>query len=89
MSSQPASPSLDDMRRQARELHAAGRLPEAIASYLRAAVLRPAFADAHYNLAVAYFESGNERLALNEAKILRQLDGKLYEKLVSETRLEQ
>jgi len=67
----------------------AGRLPEAIASYLRAAVLRPAFADAHYNLAVAYFESGNERLALNEAKILRQLDGKLYEKLVSETRLEQ
>ncbi|MBA2702903.1 MAG: trypsin-like peptidase domain-containing protein [Blastocatellia bacterium] len=67
----------------------AGRLSEAIASYSRAANLRPAFADAHYNLAVAYFESGNERLALNEAKILRQLDGKLYEKLVSETRLEQ
>jgi hypothetical protein len=50
--------------------------------------LQPAFADAHYNLAVAYFESGNERLALNEARILRQLDGKLYEKLVNETRLE-
>ena len=67
----------------------AGRMSEAIASYSRAASLRPAFADAHYNLAVAYFESGNERLALSEAKILRQLDGKLYEKLVSETRLEQ
>lgn len=67
----------------------AGRMSEAIAAYSRAASLRPAFADAHYNLAVAYFESGNERLALNEAKILRQLDGKLYEKLVSETRLEQ
>ncbi len=67
----------------------AGRLSEAIASYTRAASIRPAFADAHYNLAVAYFESGNERLALNEAKILHQLDGKLYEKLVSETRLEQ
>ncbi|MEP6743630.1 MAG: tetratricopeptide repeat-containing serine protease family protein [bacterium] len=67
----------------------AGRMSEAIASYLRAANLRPAFADAHYNLAVAYFESGNERLALNEARILRQLDGKLYEKLMSETRLEQ
>ena len=67
----------------------AGRMSEAIASYSRAASLRPAFADAHYNLAVAYFESGNERLALTEAKILRQLDGKLYEKLMSETRLEQ
>jgi tetratricopeptide (TPR) repeat protein len=67
----------------------AGRMREAIASYSRAISLRPAFADAHYNLAVAYFESGNEGLALSEAKILRQLDGKLYEKLVSETRLEQ
>ena len=67
----------------------AGRMREAIASYSRAATLRPENADAHYNLAVAYFESGNERLALSEAKILRQLDGRLYEKLVSETRLEQ
>jgi hypothetical protein len=67
----------------------AGRMREAIASYSRAATLRPESADAHYNLAVAYFESGNERLALSEATILRQLDGKLYEKLVSETRLEQ
>lgn len=54
-----------------------------------AATLRPDNAAAHYNLAVAYFETGNDRLALSEAKILRQLDGKLYEKLVSETRLEQ
>lgn len=67
----------------------AGRMREAIASYSRAAMLRPDSADAHYNLAVAYFESGNERLALIEAKTLRQLDAKLYEKLVSETRLEQ
>jgi tetratricopeptide (TPR) repeat protein len=67
----------------------AGRMSEAIAAYSRAASLQPAFADAHYNLAVAYFESGNDRLALSEAKILRQLDGKLYEKLLSETRLEQ
>ncbi len=67
----------------------AGRMSQAIASYLRAINLQPAFADAHYNLAVAYWESGNQRLALNEAKILRELDGKLYEKLMSETRLEQ
>ena len=66
----------------------AGRMSEAIASYSRAASLRPDSAEAHYNLAVAYFESGNERQALNESKILRQLDPKLYEKLVSETRLE-
>jgi tetratricopeptide (TPR) repeat protein len=66
----------------------AGLMSQAIASYSRAINLQPAFADAHYNLAVAYFESGNERLALNEARILRQLDGKLYEKLVNETRLE-
>jgi tetratricopeptide (TPR) repeat protein len=66
----------------------AGRMREAIDSYSRAASLSPGNADAHYNLAVAHFETGNERLALEEAKILRQLDGKLYEKFVSETRLE-
>jgi len=62
----------------------AGRLSEAIESYSRAADLRPDSAEAHYNLAVAYFESGNERLAALEARKLRQLDEKLYEKLVSE-----
>ena len=66
----------------------AGRMSEAIASYNRAASLRPDNAEAHYNLAVAYFESGNEGQALAEAKTLRQLDVKLYEKLVSETRIE-
>ncbi|MDQ2974698.1 MAG: tetratricopeptide repeat-containing serine protease family protein [Acidobacteriota bacterium] len=66
----------------------AGRMREAIASYNRAAALSPNNADAHYNLAVVYFESGNERLALTEARILRELDGKLYEKFVAESRLE-
>jgi len=66
----------------------AGRTREAIASYIRAATIRPGNADAHYNLAVTYFEGGNERLASIEAKLLRQLDGKLYDKFVSETRLE-
>jgi S1-C subfamily serine protease len=66
----------------------AGRMAEAIASYNRAVSLRPDNPDAHYNLAVAYFESGNERLAVIEAKILRQLDAKLYEKLLSEVRIE-
>jgi tetratricopeptide (TPR) repeat protein len=66
----------------------AGRMSEAIASYNRAAALEPDNADAHYNLAVAYSESGNEEMASREAKLLRQLDLKLYEKFVSETRLE-
>ena len=64
----------------------AGKMSEAIASYKRAAALRPDSADAHYNLAVAYSESGDEERASSEAKILRQLDAKLYEKFVSETR---
>ena len=66
----------------------AGRMREAIASYNRAASLSPTNADAHYNLAIAYYESGNQRLALAEARTLRQLDPKLYEKLMSENRLE-
>lgn len=66
----------------------AGRMTEAIASYNRAVALQPDNADGHYNLAVAYFESGNERLAISEAKLLRQLNVKLYEKLLSETRIE-
>jgi len=64
----------------------AGKMNEAIASYKRAAALRPDSADAHYNLAVAYSESGDEETASSEAKILRQLDLKLYEKFVSERR---
>jgi tetratricopeptide (TPR) repeat protein len=67
----------------------AGRMAEAIASYNRAASLSPTNADAHYNLAVAYFESGNQRLALSSAKTLRQLDARLYQKFVSETRLDE
>jgi tetratricopeptide (TPR) repeat protein len=66
----------------------AGMMSEAIASYNRAVNLRPDNAEAHYNLAVAYSEIGNERLASAEAKTLRQLDVKLYEKLASEMRLE-
>jgi len=66
----------------------AGRMVEAIASYKRAAELRPDNAESHYNLAVAYFESGNERLAAAAAKTLRGLDLKLYEKLLSETRMD-
>jgi S1-C subfamily serine protease len=66
----------------------AGRISEAIISYKHAAGLSPDNADAHYNLAVAYFESGDEGQAQSEAKLLKRLDAKLYEKLLSETRLD-
>ncbi len=63
----------------------AGRIGEAIASYQEAARLQPSSAEAHYNLALVYFESGDRRLALTQARILQQLDEKLYEKFLSET----
>lgn len=62
----------------------AGRLSEAIESYTEAARLQPETAEVHYNLAVAYFESGNENRGRSEARLLRALDEKLYQKLMSE-----
>jgi S1-C subfamily serine protease len=64
----------------------AGRLSEAIQSYSEAARLKPANPEVHYNLAVAYFESGNEDRGAAEARMLRSLDEKLYEKLLSEVK---
>ena len=66
----------------------AGKMTDAIASYDRAVKLRPDSAEAHYNLALANFEIGNEERASEEAVILRKLDQKLYQKLISETRME-
>lgn len=65
----------------------AGRLPEAIQSYKEAARLHPERAEAFYNLALVYFESGNQQLALSHARALQVLDQKLYEKLMSETKV--
>jgi tetratricopeptide (TPR) repeat protein len=65
----------------------AGKLSEAIVYYQRAARIRPTNAEAFYNLAVVYFESGNEAMSLTSARTLRQLDAKLYEKFMTETRV--
>jgi S1-C subfamily serine protease len=64
----------------------AGRLPDAIVYYQRAAKAKPTNAEVFYNLAVAYFESGNEGMSFSAAKTLRQLDPKLYDKYMTETR---
>ena len=58
---------------------------EAIESYTEAARLDPTNSEVYYNLALAYFESGNQNRGLALAKKLRALDEKLYEKLLSET----
>jgi S1-C subfamily serine protease len=63
----------------------AGRLSEAIQSYKEAARLHPDKSEAFYNLALVYFESGDHQLALSHAHSLKLLDGKLYEKFLSET----
>ncbi|MCM3905183.1 MAG: trypsin-like peptidase domain-containing protein [Pyrinomonadaceae bacterium] len=64
----------------------AGRMPEAIQSYKEAARLHPERAEAFYNLALVYFESGNQQLAQSHARALQQLDEKLYERFLSETK---
>jgi len=82
-------PDSDEVRNKLGDAYYySGRLPEAIASYKEAARLRPNSAEAHYNLALVYFESGHQDLASAEARVLKQLDEKLHEKLLSETRAE-
>ena len=61
-----------------------GKLAAAIEAYREAARLEPANAEVHYNLALAYYESGNQNLTFVQARTLRRLDNKLYEKLMSE-----
>jgi tetratricopeptide (TPR) repeat protein len=58
---------------------------EAIESYTEAAKLRPDGAEIFYNLAIAYFESGNLSRAAAEARVLQRLDQKLYERYLRET----
>ncbi len=63
----------------------ASRLPEAIETYKEATRLHPFGAEAYYNLALVYFETGNQKQALAQASILKQIDERLYEKFLSET----
>ena len=58
---------------------------EAIDEYTEAARLRPDNAEFYYNLAIAYFESGNLTRAAAEARTLQKLDQKLYERYLRET----
>jgi tetratricopeptide (TPR) repeat protein len=51
-----------------------GRLNEAITSYQSAISLAPTYADAHYNLALAYEKSRQPRKALHHWEAYARLD---------------
>jgi len=79
-------PESDEVRNKLGDAYYySGKLMEAIAAYKEAVRLRPQGAEGYYNLALAYFENGNQHDGLNAARLLKQLDEKLYARLLSET----
>jgi len=52
------------------------RFDESIAAYKRAVALSPRYADAHYNLALAYERRGEERNALRHWQAYVRLDNR-------------
>ena len=52
------------------------RLDESIAAYLKAVTLSPRYADAHYNLALAYERTGEHRPALRHWRAYVKLDNR-------------
>jgi tetratricopeptide (TPR) repeat protein len=78
-------PQSDEIRNKLGDAYYySGRLMEAIASYKEAVRLRPQSPEGYYNLALAYFENGNQHDGQNAARMLRQLDERLFMRLMSE-----
>ncbi len=78
-------PNSDEVRNKLGDAYYySGRLMEAIAAYKEAVRLRPQSAEGYYNLALAYFENGNEHQGLAAARTLKQLDERLFARLISE-----
>jgi len=61
----------------------AKRNKEAVASFKAAIALRPNFAEAHFNLAVAYVALGDKKGVLEEYKTLKTIDPALAEKFAA------
>lgn len=79
------NPESDEVRNKLGDAYYySGRLMEAIAAYREAVRLRPQSAEGYYNLALAYFENGNEQQGLSTARALKQLDERLFARLMSE-----
>jgi tetratricopeptide (TPR) repeat protein len=78
-------PESDEVRNRLGDAYYfSGRLMDAIAAYKEAVRLRPQSAEGYYNLALAYFENGNPHQALSAARALKQLDERLFARLMSE-----
>lgn len=78
-------PDSDEVRNKLGDAYYySGRLMEAIAAYKEAVRLKPQSAEGYYNLALAYFENGNEHEGLTTARTLKQLDERLFTRLMSE-----
>lgn len=58
-----------------------GRYTEGIEAFKQAIRIKPDYAEAHYNLGVAYLTLGDKGSALEEYKILKDLDTELANKL--------
>jgi tetratricopeptide (TPR) repeat protein len=79
------NPESDEVRNKLGDAYYySGRLMEAIGAYKEAVRLRPQSAEGYYNLALAYFENGNEQQGLSTARALKQLDERLFARLMSE-----
>lgn len=78
-------PESDEIRNKLGDAYYySGKLMEAIAAYKEAVRLRPQSPDGYYNLALAYFENGNQHQGLNTARVLKQLDERMFTRLMSE-----
>jgi tetratricopeptide (TPR) repeat protein len=58
-----------------------GRYNEAIESYKQAIRIKPDYAEAHLILGLAYIITGDKGSALDEYKILKEIDKELANKL--------
>lgn len=63
-----------------------GSFNEAIEAYKQAARINPRHAEAYYNLGMTYLEIGDQDSAITQSRLLKSLDAKLYDKLMSEIR---
>ena len=78
-------PESDEVRNKLGDAYYySGRLMEAIAAYKEAVRLRPQSPEGYYNLALAYFENGNQHQGMTVARLLKQLDERLFARLMSE-----
>lgn len=78
-------PESDEVRNKLGDAYYySGRLMEAIAAYKEAVRLRPQSPEGYYNLALAYFENGNQHQGMTVARALKQLDERLFARLMSE-----